>query len=51
VGIVAWFTVLVRLVTRGRERIKPLMMQRILRGTGLLLLGVGLWTAGQAIRG
>jgi threonine/homoserine/homoserine lactone efflux protein len=51
VGIVAWFMVLVRLVTHGRERISPLAMRRILRGTGVLLLGVGLWTAGQVVRG
>lgn len=50
-GIVAWFAVLVRLVTKGRERLQPLVMQRVLRATGGLLLALGLWTAGRAVWG
>jgi threonine/homoserine/homoserine lactone efflux protein len=46
-GIALWYVVLVRLVTRFRDRFQPQTLNNALRVMGVLLLGVGGWFVWQ----
>jgi threonine/homoserine/homoserine lactone efflux protein len=49
-GIVAWFATLAALLHRYRSRIGPSTLDRLVRGVGVVLVGVGLWFAWGAVR-
>jgi threonine/homoserine/homoserine lactone efflux protein len=44
-GIVGWFAVLLVLMRTFRTRLSPLTLDRIARGAGALLIGLGVWFA------
>ncbi len=44
-GIVGWFAVLLVLMRRYREKFSPSTLDRVARGAGVLLIGLGLWFA------
>jgi threonine/homoserine/homoserine lactone efflux protein len=48
-GIVAWFWVLLRLVSRFRESASPHMLNRVIRATGGVLVAAGVFVAARAI--
>ncbi|HEU4408081.1 MAG TPA: LysE family transporter [Polyangiaceae bacterium] len=44
-GIVGWFSVLLVLMRRYREKFSPATLDRVVRGAGALLVCLGLWFA------
>jgi threonine/homoserine/homoserine lactone efflux protein len=44
-GIVGWFTLLLGLMRRYREKFSPATLDRVVRGAGALLVCLGLWFA------
>jgi threonine/homoserine/homoserine lactone efflux protein len=50
VGIVAWFSVLVALIERYRDKFRPSLLGRMIQVIGLLLIGLGLFFAWLFVR-
>ncbi|HEU4536143.1 MAG TPA: LysE family transporter, partial [Polyangiaceae bacterium] len=44
-GIVGWFTLLLALMHKYREKFSPRTLDRVARGAGALVLGLGVWFA------
>jgi threonine/homoserine/homoserine lactone efflux protein len=44
-GVVAWFAVLVHLLRVHKQRLTKSLLERVVRLMGLLLIGLGLWSA------
>jgi threonine/homoserine/homoserine lactone efflux protein len=49
VGIVGWFWVLLRIMCRFRKSLPPASLNRIMRGTGVVLVAAGLFMTGRVI--
>lgn len=49
-GIVTWFSVLLALVRRYHQRIRPETIHTIVRATGVLLIALGVWFVVRLIR-
>ena len=43
-GIMGWFTLLLKLLTAFRTRIQPTTHERLMKAMGILLLAMGAWT-------
>ncbi len=50
VGVIGWFMVLLALARRGERAMTPRTIHRVTRGLGVVLVGIGLWLAVDAVR-
>lgn len=50
IGVVAWFFILVKLVQVYKSQFEASILDRILKGVGVFLMGLGLWMFVQGIR-
>lgn len=49
-GLVSWYAVLVSLMTRYRSRLPQRFITRFVRGMGVVLIGIALWTGIGVVR-
>lgn len=49
-GIAVWYSTLIALMTRYQSRLPRRLLTWVVRATGMLLLGIALWTASGVVR-
>lgn len=49
IGVIGWFSVFLGLIHRYHGKLSPTTIHRIVRGTGVVLVGIGVWTGWRVL--